>query len=249
MSDADWRSSECYAALYELSPAELAWEFLRRNPEYQDAYALWSAEGDPARWLPWGLSFPADPRLSAREQPIFWHPDVYPRTVVLTAAPVTTPQTVPFQPEDWRGRFVERQSQDGVHALLLTAQAQHRLWMPTPIPVGEPIACVVPLGADAASGAHAIVQFWRHLTDHSPPALRRRDNKLKRAYLSLQAIDGRQAGESYRSLAERFFGAGRVADESWRTSSLRDATIRLVRTGLAFASGNYRRLLRQKIED
>ena len=121
--------------------------------------------------------------------------------------------------------------------------------MPDAIGPGQPVACVVPLGVDASCGAAAVVRFWRHLTGDLAPLPRRPDAKLKRTHLSLRALDGRNAGESYRTLAERFFGAGRVATESWRTSSLRDATIRLVRTGLALASGNYRRLLRQKIED
>jgi hypothetical protein len=29
----DWRSAAAYAYLNELNPAELAWEFLRRNPD------------------------------------------------------------------------------------------------------------------------------------------------------------------------------------------------------------------------
>ena len=251
MSDADWRSAERYAALCEFSPAGLAWEFLRRNPQYQDDFARWSRGdvGDPERWAKWGLTFPADPELSAGEQAIFWRPDVYPRTVVLTAAPTGTPQTVPFEPQTWRGDLIERRADDGDHALLITPRLQHRLWMPGAIARGQPVACVVPLGADAACGAAAAVQFWRHLKGDADAPPRKADSRLWRAHLSLQALDGHRAGDSYRALAERVFGAGRVAAESWRTSSLRDATIRLVRTGLALAGGNYRRLLRQKIEE
>jgi hypothetical protein len=250
LSEADWRSAERYAALCELSPAELAWEFLRRNPQYHDDFDRWqsAAAGDPAPWSKWGLTFPADPRLSAGEQPIFWRPDVYPRTVVLAEAPAATPQTMPFEPHTWRGEFFERRADDGTHALLVTPRAQHRLWMPSAIAAGAPVACVVTLGADASCGAAAVVQFWRHLRGDDHGRSHKADSKLRRAHLSLQALDGHAAGESYRTLAMRFFGAGRVAGESWRTSSLRDATIRLVRTGVAFADGNYRRLLRQIVE-
>ena len=34
----DWRSSATYEYLYDLDASELAWEFLRRNPDYQRAY-------------------------------------------------------------------------------------------------------------------------------------------------------------------------------------------------------------------
>ena len=50
----NWRSSACYAYVTELHPAELAWEFLRRNPDYQRDYqATIGAKrgGDPAEAL------------------------------------------------------------------------------------------------------------------------------------------------------------------------------------------------------
>ena len=37
-SIADWRSAAAYTYLNDLTPAELAWEFLRRNPDYQREY-------------------------------------------------------------------------------------------------------------------------------------------------------------------------------------------------------------------
>lgn len=65
MSDEDWRSEERYARLGALSPAELAWEFLRRNPDYQKAFRTWIEVGsagtqgaEDAPWSRWGLSFP-----------------------------------------------------------------------------------------------------------------------------------------------------------------------------------------------
>lgn len=74
MGEADWRSDERYAAVNEFSPAELAWEFLRRNPDYQQDFRTWNevASGgtsrvDDARWARWGLTFPGGPEaLRAR---------------------------------------------------------------------------------------------------------------------------------------------------------------------------------------
>ncbi|WP_083850576.1 transcriptional regulator domain-containing protein [Rhodovulum sp. PH10] len=34
----DWRSPTAYAYVSDLEPADLAWEFLRRNPAYQRDY-------------------------------------------------------------------------------------------------------------------------------------------------------------------------------------------------------------------
>ena len=60
----DWRSAAAYAFLNDLNPAEFAWEFLRRNPEYQRDYRAAAADGadEPefleALLLKWGLRFP-----------------------------------------------------------------------------------------------------------------------------------------------------------------------------------------------
>lgn len=250
MSSTDWRSAESYADLPERSLAELAWEFLRRNPDYRRDVELWKAGRNVSAedWAKWGLIFPADPDLSADAQPIFWRPEVYPRTIVLVQAPVATAQTLSYAPRTWRGSYHERLAADGVHGLLITTQGQFHLWSPAPIKPGAPFVCLVPLGADAASGAAAVLQFWRHLRNARQERQRRPDAKRLRVCRSLQALDAHAAGESYRTLAIYLFGAGRVAGESWRTSSLRDATIRLVRKGLDFTNGNYRRLLRQIVD-
>jgi hypothetical protein len=61
----------------------------------------------------------------------------------------------------------------------------------------------------------------------------------------LRAVDGRSNGASYRQIAESLFGARRVASEPWKTSPLRDTTIRLVRDGLTMVAGGYLDLLRR----
>jgi hypothetical protein len=62
--------------------------------------------------------------------------------------------------------------------------------------------------------------------------------------LMLRALDGQLADASYREIAEVLFGARRLEHEPWKTSSLRDTTIRLVRGGLALMRAGYRKLLR-----
>jgi len=53
-------------------------------------------------------------------------------------------------------------------------------------------------------------------------------------------------GASYRTIATCLFGARRVDTEPWKTSSLRDTVIRLVRTGAAMVKGQYRGLLKPR---
>lgn len=54
-----WRSPEAYDYLDELPAAELAWECLRRNPEYQKDFAQAQEAAPHGDWSArWGLRFP-----------------------------------------------------------------------------------------------------------------------------------------------------------------------------------------------
>lgn len=70
--DSDWRSEAAYDYIDQLTPSDLAWEFLRRNPEYRSAYTQLVATGqisteDAAAFARhWGLHFR---RRSTRQRP------------------------------------------------------------------------------------------------------------------------------------------------------------------------------------
>jgi len=68
VSDEAWRSDERYRALSGCSATDLAWEFLRRNPDYRSQFnrAREVTSGGPAcaegaSWSRWGLSFRRGP--------------------------------------------------------------------------------------------------------------------------------------------------------------------------------------------
>ena len=59
----DWRLSSTYEPLLDLDRGGFAWEFLRRNPSYQQDYMQFQAiapvEAEPSRFPgAWGLRFP-----------------------------------------------------------------------------------------------------------------------------------------------------------------------------------------------
>ncbi|WP_425025968.1 transcriptional regulator domain-containing protein [Paracoccus versutus] len=64
---AEWRSRSAYDYIDRLTPAELAWEFLRRNETYREEYFRLSAAGQldteagRAFAARWGLCFPRRP--------------------------------------------------------------------------------------------------------------------------------------------------------------------------------------------
>lgn len=54
-----WRFAEDYAYLDTLCGADLAWEYLRRNPDYQTAFLAASQDPEAGSLDPrWGLRFP-----------------------------------------------------------------------------------------------------------------------------------------------------------------------------------------------
>ena len=71
MLSIDWRSPAAYAHTKTISAAGFAWEYLRRNQEYQEDFLAASADGNPRadrleRFVRrWGLRFPKRPRRIA----------------------------------------------------------------------------------------------------------------------------------------------------------------------------------------
>lgn len=58
-----WRSADAYDYLDDLPAADLAWEYLRRNPDYQNDFETASRGGAAAALsVRWGLRFPGRSR-------------------------------------------------------------------------------------------------------------------------------------------------------------------------------------------
>lgn len=109
----------------------------------------------------------------------------------------------------------------------------------------EPLAALIPLDGDLPDRIAALLRFWSSLQS-SPPSADPRLTAQRRIRIRnmMQASDGWAAGAHYREIAIAMFGASRVSSDIWKTSSLRDTTIRLVRDGRALIDGGYRSLLR-----
>lgn len=66
VAETNWRDPTDYRYLNDLNPSELAWEFLRRNSEYQQEVAASDPTNDRAAIAlseRWGLRFPDNPKL------------------------------------------------------------------------------------------------------------------------------------------------------------------------------------------
>lgn len=179
---------------------------------------------------------------------MFWSPDVLATTIILRPAEFeTTPSTLPFRPDAWPGETIIREYPDGVHMMLRDGRLGHRLWTRARPATGAPLAVLLPFDETTSHRAEAALRFWRHIrkgkvTDEPKFA----NQRLARLCTCLRATDAWLDGASYRTIATALFGPRRVEREVWRTASLRDTTIRLVRDGVRLMRGGYLDLLRRR---
>ena len=192
-----------------------------------------------------GFRFAVDPQLTANQAAVFWSPEALPAVVPLAATHVAA-----AHPLDIRALgevLSERVGADGRHLIVRSTDGDE-LRLLVSDPSDRPLAVVLPLGDDLPTRAAAALRLWAHLVGQggaAEPELQsltrqRRDRLL----LIVRALDGHLDRASYREIAEALFGTDRIEREAWKTSSLRDRTIRLVRNGVALMRAGYRKLLR-----
>ena len=253
---ANWRSPEAADALNGLDRSDLAWEFLRRNPEFRQHYATIldriasnaiSEEAAVAELSDrWGCLTLRDPSLPASPDPMIWRPDLVGACVTLVAAPNGHSEAHQLAPADVEGARVDVHRADGRHMLLKDDEGDHCLWLPS-VSVGDGLAALVVLDDRFALRIAALQRLHRRLAGRAagplPKAWRITRRHRWRLTLMLRALDGHLERASYREIADALFGAEAVARYAWKTSSIRGQTIRLVKDAIRMMTGGYRKLL------
>ncbi len=181
-----------------------------------------------------------------------------PTIVLLQPAPDSLFGAQPLDLAQLGAARAEHVGPDGRYVIVRNHVGELRLWLRN-APPDQPLAIVMPLDDDLPTRAEAALCLWRRIGGRAaghagePLALtRQRRDRLVSMVRALdghlasmvRALDGHLAEASYREIAEVLFGARRVEGEMWKTSSLRDRTIRLVKGGLALMRAGYRKLLR-----
>jgi hypothetical protein len=231
MTAADWTRDEDYTWLEALDASGLAWEFLRRNPDYGEAFRSGRDVGS------FGLCFPVDPALSAREADPLWRWEMGPAVSVLFApAPASGATRARLE----RAAVFRRGAEEGLHLRFPGG------WQALLPPLGEaaqPLGAVLPFGRElvtrilsARAVAGGLAGRWSAAGRLSRP----RRARLARA---VRALDAHAAGASYREIAGDVLGEAFAASQLWRTSSARAVAIRLRAVGLSLVRGGYARLL------
>ncbi|MCT9000257.1 DUF2285 domain-containing protein [Chelativorans intermedius] len=183
-----------------------------------------------------GCDFPADPHLNALNTPLFWLPAAAPAVVHLVAALPDIGLAADF-PSD---RIADRKTDDDG---LSWAQLKDGANLVGDKFDDRPLGVLLPFDADWSVRLAAANRLYHQFIgrDADPPITPHRRARLKRA---LQTIDARGSGATYRAIATHFFGAHRVAEEPWKTSSLKAQVARLVAHGRMMIRHGYRQLLK-----
>lgn len=237
-SDASlWNQASAYDYWDDLTSDGLAWEFLRRNMDYRQAYQAGTADASH-----WGLRRLHDPKMTAQSGTIFWSPGLNASEILLTSltelASSATP--LPLLPPSVE---LDETGQYGIMgrgvSKLPVSCLNDQLRSPA-----TAICIIIPLDGDLPDRIDALRRFWRLTKGNAAPDRRVTTDKRKRLRLMARASDGRACGASHRQVAEALFGRAGDKDEPWKTSSLRYTTLRLVQDAGTMIAHGYLDLLR-----
>jgi hypothetical protein len=212
--------------------ADFAWEFLRRNPDYRLAWRRRDRGAGTAEV--WGLEAAVDPEMPAQASAVCWRPEAAPAVVVTLAEAADRVVGVQVIARGWPVRHTREAAilmAPGGLQVRVRAGDFHR-----------PLAVSAPLDEHFAVRVRTAVRLHRLLRG-VPVAPDFSAVQARRLRQVLQALDGWRDGLTYRKIAQALFGARVVADEPWKTASVRDLTIRMVRQGRGLMQGGYRRFL------
>jgi len=224
---AHWYPTAAYLYILGLDALALAWEYLRRHPDYRLDWLRRARRPDAAQR--WGLRLLEDPALDAREAYPAWVPG---HDAVVQLYPDADPPQDATTFAFWRIPGHKQLLHDGKGLMLIARSPGH--WQRFVLAPGL---------EDGMAVAHAYRgRGVTHAPDTPAPMARPRPPPAALLELhTLQALDATLAGASSRDVAEGLFGADAVVD--WYSDGgLRSKVRRLARRDDALMRGGYRRL-------
>lgn len=258
-----WPPNEgAYDYIMTLNSNELAWEFLRRNPDYQHDFAtlatpipkpetlssghcVWQAPDLSAAVSRWGLWPLVDPKLSALDAPLCWLPATGAAILPATAgqAPVAVEADLSLSNPSCIRHIVV--CSDGAHWLLANStDLSVSLHLNGDRIVDGPIDLTFQLhrlsfAAKAGLWLSKLPELLAAPQRHTCDTPRRKN--LRDALI---ALDGHHVGASYRDLGHLIFGRTQVM-AAWSKSNrgLKDSVIRSLNRGRDLVRGGYLHLI------
>ncbi|ANY16569.1 DUF2285 domain-containing protein [Bordetella pseudohinzii] len=231
---AHWYPTAAYLYILWLDKLALAWEYLRRHPDYRLDWLHHHRRPQAAQHAAfyWGLRLLEDPDLDARDAHPSWLPG---HSAVVQLHPDTDPPPDAAAFAFWSLPGHKQLLHDGKGLALIAHSPGHCLRFALAPGVEDGMAV-----AFAHRGATAPVR--RHAPGSALADAKPRPTPAVLLELhTLQALDATLAGASLREVGEGLFGVDAVAD--WYSDGgLRSKVRRLVRRGDELMRGGYRRL-------
>ena len=228
---AHWYPTAAYLYVLWLDTLALAWEYLRRHPDYRLDWLRRHRRPEAAHR--WGLRLLEDPALDARDAHPAWLPG---HAAVVQLYPDADPPQDAATFAFWCIPGHKQLLHDGKGLALIACSPGRclRFTLAHGLEDGVAVAYAHRGGAAAHARRHTPGPALADAKPRPPPAA------LLELH-TLQALDATLAGASLRDVGEGLFGADAVAD--WYSDGgLRSKVRRLVRRGDSLMRGGYRRL-------
>ncbi|PLP97928.1 DUF7011 domain-containing protein [Cupriavidus pauculus] len=257
-----------YLYVLHLDPPALAWEYMRRHPEYRcDWWYRHEGSGAIHRW---GVRMLEDPHRDARDAIPGWFPD---HESVLHVYPDEDPAPDACAFDFWRLPGEKHLVHDGRRLLLQVRLplGQMRVVLGRALRPGMPYVlaskcrpcpgcrqgrharaccCGVKMATSlCAAGWAARCVAGRAVLSQAAVVHARPARAMLVHMRTLQALDGALAGASSRDIAEAMQGSTAVARQWHADCALRSRMRRLVRRGEWLMSGGYRELAQLELAE
>ena len=256
------RSLDEYVHTRSLDRPGWAWEFLRRNADYNrecgehgigTQHEAINAKGIHCFQLKqrstaaeaWGLVAFETPQHAALEANVFWHPDTTKRIVRCTAMASAKPAEGGFDLGSLCGRRSLLIADDAEFAVVQGWQRSARLMSRGQSLLSGPSHVTFHIeGLDRVGPVSEALQVLASFKDKSPRLELEFGQTGLRLRECLAALDGHLEGRSYRDIAQVLYGKDRVA-ETWTSDTrfMKDKVRRAVERGVELMNGGYRKLL------
>lgn len=235
-----WYPTAAYLYTLHLDDLALAWEYLRRHPDYRLDWRRCHHRPQAAQEAAhgWGLRLLEDPGLDARDAHPAWLPG-HAGMVQLYPDEDPPPDAMAFT--FWGIPGHRQLHHDGKRMVLMARWPGRCLRFALAPGLKDGMAVIYAVRPGTVASLHGFTDG----VAQAAPIVIAQPRPTPAALLelhTLQALDATLAGASLREVSEGLFGADAVAADWHADSDLRARVRRLVRRGDVLMRGGYRRL-------
>jgi hypothetical protein len=238
-----WRHAAAYLYTQGLDPLALAWEYLRRNSDYQNQYHRAVALGESAPPEQWCLERWEDPRRDSRAFEPQWQ-CCGSNDVVLVKEPDNSTAPV-FSIWAIPGRKTAHVDSGGMTVLARKGPRAWRIRLAGDLADGDRFSFAIQPGPEARANLRTAREFMQSLRPGAPePSVNKDRRRMLNGVLNmhrLRALDGEAVGASHRQIADELFG--RKSNELWVNSPSRSRVRYLLKSAHAQCTHGYRRMI------